>query len=1221
MATAPASLGPPAALSSPNVTPSSEQQQSSAAARQLFIVSVTIVQGRSLPKRDWSGSDPYCVVTVNDGKAQRSIGAIKWRTQNPIFNERFDFVCEAPPNEVVIALVDKERFVGDVPIGELRHTFAPAANDESNKFVWGALCPPRSAAAAAAGALVRVDDAVCGELQYSVTCVPQSAAVTNVQYIQSLGLTSIRLDQVSGLAEGLKGTRAAKLLGKQLARGEYKLRLVLVHGLRAFHSRSVPGVPLPMGRRKAAAVVVAPVKTVSASAALGGVGVAPHGHEVSAAHAEHDHTEHDPARGRSSSTQQQQQQHLSAPAAAAPNTAPAVPIHIGQDCRVWVKDGEADYVIGITLYAERVKPKRSIVTGTLMAAASDVASVASTAAGVGAAALRYIPHRHKGGSSKQQQQVSDASLDTVATGAADSPVVEGGGDVSASISSGTDADTSTPTAAAAATAGDAGALNRSTSDRGGVGSSSSSRDTTVELIPLGRGYLPSSVLQDGNVHEFRLALYEVTGAHDEEMTDKQQNSLLKLLLRPSDHHPQHHDHPQPASNAAESGAVAGVGATAGPGGAADAAHRPVTTTTAAAAAASATGGAPFHTPSHYYRQLLSHFHSTSSSPTLPGGIPAVSPSLLPVRVPGNETDGSGFSPNESEEQLAAAALARTAAAPQPGKETQGDTSGACAVASATDTQQQQQQQRVSPLAAGSTSGGAASAQQRQYTREALVGSESPSDLVEFRVLDEGTATPSEGAVTPLSEDEDDESEELRAISMPPPPSLDKEAHPPRALPHPTALSTSSTSAEATTSVHLPKLHSDADAAAPAEAAHDPSSSTATAAPSPLPQREWREMTSVGLDLSILDEDEEMTPAAPPALDGRGFSDTLETHHHHHPPQRQPSSASRHSVSSSISSVSSSLSSSRGSELQHAPHDATRPHALPPRVIAESGEWPPQQHSQQHQQQQQSAVARRSTTQPTQQVVIVHPPQSRLAHYAEAGRAFFSGLRSGGHSAKGPAAASAATDGGGGGGAAPAPANEPPPSRVVAELRVRAVFQPKERVEAWFFRRLLQEFDSNGDGVLDAAEASVMLEALGHHVNGEQMDDLLKRFDKNQDGSLETTELLAWLRSPEFTSLPMSSSLLAFLASGPRGLECIVNDVTEMVSRSDKGTRTGAGVAVILDPSGAHEHEDTLGLTCVDRATGLVGELCLCAVCNNNNNNNNDNNITLYTWLIVTASLC
>jgi Ca2+-binding EF-hand superfamily protein len=81
----------------------------------------------------------------------------------------------------------------------------------------------------------------------------------------------------------------------------------------------------------------------------------------------------------------------------------------------------------------------------------------------------------------------------------------------------------------------------------------------------------------------------------------------------------------------------------------------------------------------------------------------------------------------------------------------------------------------------------------------------------------------------------------------------------------------------------------------------------------------------------------------------------------------------------------------------------------------------------------------------------------------------------------------------------------------------------------------------------------MLEALGHTMSNEDLRDLVERIDTDKDGKLQTSELAAWLASPEFQSLPLSYSLMAFLADGRAGLQNLVNDITDVTSTRAKGT--------------------------------------------------------------------
>ena len=154
------------------------------------------------------------------------------------------------------------------------------------------------------------------------------------------------------------------------------------------------------------------------------------------------------------------------------------------------------------------------------------------------------------------------------------------------------------------------------------------------------------------------------------------------------------------------------------------------------------------------------------------------------------------------------------------------------------------------------------------------------------------------------------------------------------------------------------------------------------------------------------------------------------------------------------------------------------------------------------------------------------------------------------------------------------------------LKVRAIFQPKAQVESWFFSQLLQQFDANGNGSLDASEVTALLELLGTNMNEEDMAALVARIDTDGDGVLRVEELLSWMRSADFQSLPVGYALLSVLARGEHGLDSVVNDISDITRPAAKSSAAGAGVALICDPSG-HTIRDELGLYCIDRETGLV----------------------------------
>lgn len=156
------------------------------------------------------------------------------------------------------------------------------------------------------------------------------------------------------------------------------------------------------------------------------------------------------------------------------------------------------------------------------------------------------------------------------------------------------------------------------------------------------------------------------------------------------------------------------------------------------------------------------------------------------------------------------------------------------------------------------------------------------------------------------------------------------------------------------------------------------------------------------------------------------------------------------------------------------------------------------------------------------------------------------------------------------------------------LILDGALQRKDDLETWFFRQMLREFDEDGSGALDRAEMLAMVHTLGAKMTTAQLGELLDRLDTNKDGKLDASELLAWFRSPDFSSRPMAYSLLAFLADGVEGLHNLVSDVSRAVS-SAKGRETRAGAAILAMHDGLEDRQVFVesGLRLYNRATGLI----------------------------------
>jgi len=157
--------------------------------------------------------------------------------------------------------------------------------------------------------------------------------------------------------------------------------------------------------------------------------------------------------------------------------------------------------------------------------------------------------------------------------------------------------------------------------------------------------------------------------------------------------------------------------------------------------------------------------------------------------------------------------------------------------------------------------------------------------------------------------------------------------------------------------------------------------------------------------------------------------------------------------------------------------------------------------------------------------------------------------------------------------------------VTACVSLRAVLESRDKVEGWFFQRLLAEFDADGNGRLDRTEMLAMLHTLGSTMRAEELEALVAELDTDGDGQLDGAELVEWFRSPSFQAVPLAYSLLAFLADGRKGLDELVNDVTRAVSATE--LTTSAGAAILALNEGDRVVLADRGLKIFDRQTGLI----------------------------------
>jgi len=165
--------------------------------------------------------------------------------------------------------------------------------------------------------------------------------------------------------------------------------------------------------------------------------------------------------------------------------------------------------------------------------------------------------------------------------------------------------------------------------------------------------------------------------------------------------------------------------------------------------------------------------------------------------------------------------------------------------------------------------------------------------------------------------------------------------------------------------------------------------------------------------------------------------------------------------------------------------------------------------------------------------------------------------------------------------------------VVGKLNVSILFRSRSQLDSWFFKRLMDYFDTDHDGTLDKEEWSLMFETLSGNVPSDtrtslgsesQWGSLFDTIDAGEDGHLQRDELLRYLTSAEFRSSPLSYALLAFLADGEVG---VANMFMGAHMRADQAGESASGARVAEIQEGEASVKDTLGLTIIDRTTGLT----------------------------------
>lgn len=94
---------------------------------------------------------------------------------------------------------------------------------------------------------------------------------------------------------------------------------------------------------------------------------------------------------------------------------------------------------------------------------------------------------------------------------------------------------------------------------------------------------------------------------------------------------------------------------------------------------------------------------------------------------------------------------------------------------------------------------------------------------------------------------------------------------------------------------------------------------------------------------------------------------------------------------------------------------------------------------------------------------------------------------------------------------------PPPSGEIeagktAKIKIRARFTPYTALRQQFWRRYMQQFDTDGDKGFSHIELYAMLDSLGSTLSTQTTDDFFRRYGKTTDDTLSIDQVVACLES-------------------------------------------------------------------------------------------------------------
>eukprot|EP00123_Amoebidium_parasiticum_P015577 comp23042_c0_seq1/m.36864 comp23042_c0_seq1/g.36864 ORF comp23042_c0_seq1/g.36864 comp23042_c0_seq1/m.36864 type:complete len:1024 (-) comp23042_c0_seq1:370-3441(-) len=191
----------------------------------IYVLSVSFIQARDLMKVDLIGSsDPYVIITC-EGQQRRS--RTIYRCLNPVWNQRFDFVCQEKPESFHVRVMDADKANKDEFLGEFTYTVTEKDwNETISPYQW-----------------IKLENAKRGEVQVQVACREQGEAEDVeelLDYVQTVGLATVRVVRARGVKQTVNHLKKLATFGLKGKR-PLRLEVILEYGITAFRTKPQPG--------------------------------------------------------------------------------------------------------------------------------------------------------------------------------------------------------------------------------------------------------------------------------------------------------------------------------------------------------------------------------------------------------------------------------------------------------------------------------------------------------------------------------------------------------------------------------------------------------------------------------------------------------------------------------------------------------------------------------------------------------------------------------------------------------------------------------------------------------------------------------------------------------------------------------------------------------------------------------------------------------------------